>query len=440
MTSGDEMSINAGYAYLYNETTGDVYFDQNADEKAYPASTTKVMTALLVCEAVERGELSYDQIITASSTFSEGLDPDGSTANIQAGEQMSVENLLYCMLLPSANEAANILAQAVSGSIEDFVALMNERAAELGCSGTHFTNPSGLHDDDHYTTAHDLCTIFCEALKHEEFLTIIGTAVYEVPATNLSDVRTLYNTNALISSMYYSGYVYDPCIGGKTGTTDEAGLCLVCAAEQDGTRLISVVLDAGVSVDENGDTVQEQFTESARLLDWGFENFTRALLLEGGVPITEAKVELSSKTDHVLLCPESDIEVTVLKSLDTSTLTTQITLSADSFDAPIEKGQVLGTVSMVDESGKSYGSTNLIAMQDVSRSGYLYALRLLHNFFSNPIVQVILVILAFVIAVSILYFGFIRRGKRTSVNSYQYRGKRRREEDHIEDDEDDEDI
>lgn len=146
-----------------------------------------------------------------------------------------MEQLLYCLLLPSANEAGNILAVAVDGSIEAFVEHMNTRAKELGCKGTHFVNPHGLHDPDHYTTAYDISLYMTEALKHELFRTIIHTATYVLPATAHMGEQTFYNTNALISNFHYSGYVYDKCIGGKTGTTDEAGRCLVAAAESGDT-------------------------------------------------------------------------------------------------------------------------------------------------------------------------------------------------------------
>lgn len=185
----EEPTLDARNALLMDETNGRMLYGKAEKEKAYPASITKIMTALLVLEAVDRGDLSASQPITASYEAANSIDEDSSTAGIEEGEVLTVEQLLYCLLIVSANEAANILAEAVSGSVMDFVALMNQRAAELGCEGTHFTNTNGLPDPDHYTTAWDIYLIAREAMKHDLFMTICGSKSYDVPATNKSDVR-----------------------------------------------------------------------------------------------------------------------------------------------------------------------------------------------------------------------------------------------------------
>ena len=259
----DEPELQCANAILVDANYGEVLYEKNADEKAYPASITKVMTALLVLDAIEAGKLTGDTMVTATSSALQGLSIYGSTANIKAGETMSVENLLYCLLLPSANEAANILAEAVDGDVATFVAHMNQKASELGCTGTHFANSNGLHDENHYTTAYDISLFMTAALKYDLFRQIISTPSHTVPATNLSGERFFYNTNALISNLYYAGYVYDKCIGGKTGTTDEAGRCLAAAAESGDTLLVSVILGSGVVAFPDGTQKQGQFTESS---------------------------------------------------------------------------------------------------------------------------------------------------------------------------------
>ena len=223
----DSPVLDAKCALLMDETAGRMLYGHNEKEKAYPASITKVMTALLTLEAVDRGDLSLSQPITASHLAVTSIDEDSSTAGIEAGEVLTVEQLLNCLLIVSANEAANVLAEAVSGSIADFVALMNQRAGELGCEGTHFANTNGLHDPQHYTTAWDIYLIAREAMKHDLFMTICGSKSYDVPATNMSDVRELHSTNALISNWRTLGYIYDYADGLKTGYTDEAGRCLL---------------------------------------------------------------------------------------------------------------------------------------------------------------------------------------------------------------------
>ena len=180
---------------------GEVLYDYNGYERMYPASITKIMTSLLVLEAIDRGELTLDTQITASAEAVR-IPPGSSTAGIKAGEILTVEQLLYCDLVPSANEACNILSEAVAGSTEAFVARMNEKAAEMGMTGTHFANPHGYHDDNHYTTAYDIYLMAKAAMEYEVFRTIVGTAVYTLPATNLSKERTFYNTNGLLSNWY----------------------------------------------------------------------------------------------------------------------------------------------------------------------------------------------------------------------------------------------
>lgn len=204
--SVDEMEVAAVSAILVEGETGEVLFEQNSTARRAPASLTKVMTAMLVIEKIDRGELGAEQTITVSPTALEGLAADGSTQNIKAGEEMSLKDLLYCTLVASANEACNILAETVSGSVDSFVALMNQRAAELGMEGTHYANPHGLHDPDHYTTAYDLWLLAREAMTHPLFRQIVSTVDYYVPPTNLSEQRHFYNTNALLTSWRYLGY------------------------------------------------------------------------------------------------------------------------------------------------------------------------------------------------------------------------------------------
>ncbi|MEG0765640.1 MAG: serine hydrolase, partial [Pseudoflavonifractor sp.] len=187
--STDDMQVAAKAAILVDTNYGEVLFEQNAHDKLFPASITKVMTGLLAIEAVEAGKFTMDQPITATQAVNSGMMSGASTQNIKAGEIMSFGDVLRCALIPSANEACNILAELVGGSIEGFVALMNERAAALGCENTHFMNPHGLHDDNHYTTAYDISLICIEAMKSPIFREIVSSKSYSVPATNLAPIR-----------------------------------------------------------------------------------------------------------------------------------------------------------------------------------------------------------------------------------------------------------
>ena len=424
----EEPELQCTNAILVDANYGEVLYAKKADEKAYPASITKVMTALLLLEAMDSGKLKKDQQITAGPTTLQDMSGNYSTANLEPGDVLTVEQLLYCLLLPSANEAGNILAVAVDGSIEAFVEHMNTRAAELGCKGTHFVNPHGLHDPDHYTTAYDISLYMTEALKHELFRTIIHTATYVLPATAHKGEQTFYNTNALISNFHYSGYVYDKCIGGKTGTTDEAGRCLVAAAESGDTLLISVILGSGV-VDPNGAKRQGQFTESTKLLKWGFDNFRRVTISQGNDPVDKVAVTLSRQADEVMVKPEGEVVRTLPKDLDPSLIETTIHLNSDTVEAPVEEGQVLGTMTLSYE-GTDYGSLDLVAVTSVERSELLYKKAQVVAFFQNfgvRVAAVIILILVIAVLLKVLVFRKERRyGARVmSRGRRNYRGGRR---------------
>ncbi|OUQ81111.1 D-alanyl-D-alanine carboxypeptidase family protein [Flavonifractor sp. An100] len=425
----EDPDLKCTHAILYDANYGETLYDKDANEKAYPASITKVMTALLVLEAMDAGQFSLSTPVTAGDTALQGLTGDYSTANIKVGETLTVEQLLYCLLLPSANEAANILAVAVDGSIEDFVSHMNRRAGELGCQGTHFTNPHGLHNDEHYSTAYDIALYMNAALQYDTFRTIIGTPSYRVPATNLSEERLFYNSNALISNWNYYGYVYDKCIGGKTGSTDEAGRCLVAAAEDGDTLLISVVLGSGV-ISVDGVDKQGQFYESSRLLKWGFSNFERVTITKDNEPVDKVAVTLSRQADEVNVKPQGSITRTLPKDMDLDLIETEINLTSTVVEAPVEEGQLLGTMKLTYE-GEVLGVLDLVAVNSVERSELLYKKAQFISFFQHSGVKLALALVFLVVAVILLKVLVLRKRRRyysgagSARRRGNYRGTRR---------------
>lgn len=243
---------------LMEATTGQVLFDKEMDEIRYPASTTKIMTALLILENVK----DLSQTVTFTDVITPDLAPGNSTINAQVGEQLTVEECLYGIMLASANEVCTQMAVYVAGSVENFVSMMNKRAAELGCENTHFVNANGLPDPNHYTTAHDLARILAAAIQNEDFCRISGSASYTIPPTNMTPYsRNLENSNALIKE---GEYHYEGVIAGKTGHTEAAKNTLVTAASRDGMTLVCVVLR---SDGEN------RFIDTVSLFDYGFNNF-----------------------------------------------------------------------------------------------------------------------------------------------------------------------
>lgn len=422
----EPLELECTNAILVDANHNEILHEKSAYDKAYPASITKVMTALLVMEALDNGTLTTDTVITVSEAAAKKTYSNESSANLKVGEQLTVEQLLYCLMLPSANDAAKALGEAVSGSISDFVARMNQRAQELNCKNTHFVNPHGLHDPEHYTTAYDISLIFAQALKHDLFRTIIATPSYKVPATNLKDERLFYNTNGLISNLYYIGYTYPKCIGGKTGTTDEAGRCLVSAAEDGDTLLISVILGSGV-VERNGEQKQGQLTESAKLLDYGFDNFRRVTITRESEPVAKVAVTLSRQSDEVMVKPQGSITRTLPIDLNPDEIHAEIVLFSDTVEAPVEEGQVLGSMTLSHE-GTEYGVLDLVAVSSVERSELLYKKEQFIAFFQAEGVKLAFIsaaVVILIVALRLLVFRKRRRYRSRTKTRSNYRGARR---------------
>ena len=428
-TLPEDPDIQAKAALLVDANTGAIVYAKNEHQELYPASLTKIMTALLVVEAIDKGQLSLDQEVTASSTI-ESLDTDGSTANIKPGEIMTVEQLLYCMLVVSANEACVILAEAVSGSVDAFVDQMNEKAQALGCENTHFVNPTGLHDSQHYTSAWDLYLITKEALTHKDFVRISDTGDITLPATNLHEARALHSTNYLISVWRSRGYINKNAHGIKTGSTSEAGHCLVSSAAKGSLSFISVVLGCDRLTLEDGEIRTMSFYETNRLFQWGFDNFSYKTILTADEYPKEVAVSLS-KIDHVTVHPARDVEILMPNDLEPEDLERTITLNSDPVEAPITTGDKLGTIQLSYQ-GTVYATEDLLALKDVEASRLLTFWRDVKLFFAKPAVKIAGVVLAVLLVVVLLWkliFGRrrYRYGRRVGFSRREsYRGRRRR--------------
>ena len=425
----DAPDVQAKAALLVDEKTGAIVYAKNEHQEMYPASLTKVMTALLVLRAVDAGQLSLNQEITVTATAMEGLAEDGSTAGIKAGEIMSVENLLYCMLVVSANEACNILGEKIAGSVSGFVDMMNATAKELGCENTHFMNPHGLHDDQHYSTAWDLYLITKAAMEYPTFMTICDTASITVPATNLSEERVLRNTNYLISGRSKDYLNPDPH-GIKTGSHSQAGHCLISSARRGSLSFICVVLGTERVKLEDGVTWWTySFGETNRLYDWAFSNFTYQTILEESDVAGEAPVSLSHE-DHVTLRPSESVEILVPRDLDMESIERVITLDNDPVEAPITEGDKLGKLS-VQIDGQEYAKVELLAFTDVEASRLLVLWRDVKVFCSKTSVQIAAGVVGVLIALFAIWKVFFskrryRYGKSVSSGRSGYRGRKGR--------------
>ncbi len=259
-------AIQAAAGVVLDMDTGAFLYSKNCDRKLYPASITKIMTCLLTLENAD-----LDAVMTCSPIVYE-LDENASNTGLSEGEQMSIRDALYTLMLESANDTANALAEYVGGSMEGFAQMMNAKAESLGCTGTHFSNPSGLHADDHYTTAHDMALIAQAAYANETFRTMCGTVEYEVPPTNMyEETRYLSNHHQMLKgdTDYYTSW----CTGGKTGFTQMAWNTLVTYGERDGKRLVCVLL--------HGNGADQNYLETIDLLNYGFNNFQHVYMGSG---------------------------------------------------------------------------------------------------------------------------------------------------------------
>ena len=324
-------SLSAEGAILMNGENGAVYFEKNADARLGPASTTKLMTALVV--------LSLCRPTDTITIPPEAVGIEGSSIYLVAGEVLTVEQLLYALLLSSANDAATALAIASAGSVEDFCALMNERAASLGLSGTHFTNPHGLSDPDHYTTARDLAVIGRAVLAQPLLATIVSTAKTMIPFDGKPDGRLLVNHNKLLRS-------YEGALGMKTGFTKRTGRTLVSAARRDGMTLIAVTLND-----------PDDWRDHTALFDYGFSAYERVVFFEPRA-FSFSQPVTGGASSHAVLRNEEALALYLprLRSRERLTVTTRTRFSF----APVDGGTALGSVTVSCE-GQSVSSPLTVA-------------------------------------------------------------------------------
>ncbi|MCR4566775.1 MAG: serine hydrolase [Pseudobutyrivibrio sp.] len=267
-------SFDVAGAIVVDGSNGQVLYSQDAFTTLEPASTTKIMTMLLVVEAIESGQIALDTpvVVSATAVATNPADASHLDPKFQAGEVLNVDQLMSAVMLSSDCLASNVLAELVAGSTENFVAMMNQKAAAIGCVKTNFTNPSGYPDPKMYTNAYSLYLIAANAMQHPLFNQYFGKKSAVIPPTNLCPMtRNITNTDCLLdaSSQYYNPYV----IGGKTGTTNRAGQCLVAVANKAGKTLISVVLGARNRTLFDGSTVSMRYRETNRLIDFGFASY-----------------------------------------------------------------------------------------------------------------------------------------------------------------------
>ena len=346
--------IQAPNLILAETNTGRILYERNADEKIYPASLTKLMTAILVIENCE-----LDEIVTVSEDAVFSVPSGYVNANLQVGEEITVEDLLYVMLIPSANDAANALAEHVGGSIESFSTMMNSRAKELGCNNSNFTNPSGLHQEEHFTTTRDLFLISQKAMENKLIEKILGTITYTLPSTNkyTNAPRTFITTNYMIRKSL-TKYYYDYCVGAKTGYTSEAKNCVVEFAKKDGIELTAIVMG------ENAKVKGQKFLDAKIMFEYVFENYENKKVATKNEIYEKIKIPNGTKeTRNLDILYKNNVNILKLKD-NSEEIDKQVEYTK--LIAPIQKGEIVGKIKYFYD-GITY-ETEIIADSIVEES------------------------------------------------------------------------
>lgn len=388
--TGFDITAKAGL--LASMDTGEILYSNNADEKMYPASLTKIMTVILMLESEK-----YDPAgkIAMTKEVQRLISGTGSAvSNFQIGEEITQLDLVYTVLMSSFGDCAYLAAIYYGGSVEGFVDMMNAKAQELGLTGTHYMNPVGLHDEQNYTTARDVYTLFSYALKNDTFKTVCGAPRYTIEATNMSGKRILSTTNFMIDNT--TNYFYQYTKGGKTGYTDEAGRCLVSFASYNGYTYLCVLMNCP----PNGDRRYE-FVESAELYRWAFNNFSFKEVANSTDPVCEMPVELSLDTDFVSLYFEKPFVTVLPNEADDSTIVIKPHLNAESVEAPVKKGEIMGTADVI-YAEQIIGTVNLVAGNNVKESRLLIGLKYVKSFFGSVYMKIVYALIALAIVIFIL--------------------------------------
>ncbi len=352
-----QISVSSKSAVLMDASSGQILYEKNSHDKLPPASVTKVMTMLLIAEALENGKIKLEDTVQISEN---AASMGGSQIFLEPGEVQKVDNLIKGIAVASANDACVAMAEYIGGSVEVFVGLMNERAKELGMKDTNFVNTNGLPVENHYTTAHDIAIMSRELLKHDSVSKYLTIWMDQVVVGKKQATIGLANTNKLVK--HYQG-----ATGVKTGFTQEAKYCLSASAKKGETHLISVTLGA--------ETSKDRFKDASSLLDFGFANYESVKLYSRGDKITEIKLD-KARQDNIELVVKEDVSVLIKKG-GNKEFDKKIKVS-DSLELPLKAGTTLGNIE-VYQGSKLVGKVELINTKDIEKAGYFKMLERVIN-------------------------------------------------------------
>lgn len=360
LLGGDNIVKNAEAAFLYEYSSQTLMYAWNADERMDPASMVKIMTALI---AVENGTLSDVAVVTAQALST--VPHDAVSADLQEDELLTLEELLYCMMVGSANDAAAVIAEHIGGSVDAFVTAMNNKAAELGCQNTNFTNPHGIYEEQQFTTARDMARILTAALQNETFLTVFGTVRHQVPATNKSEARDLSTGNFLMNTDEMPLYYDERVVGGRTGVAGDGTRCLATVAQHNGMSLLSILMGSKSVYEEDGYTVRSYggFNETIALLSAGFDGYKVAQILYPGQSLVQLPVKNGSS--HVVLGPVNAASAVLPANISLNDLVFRYDDKVHSLSAPVTQGEDVGKLEIWN-GNTCIAESTLCALNNVS--------------------------------------------------------------------------
>ena len=395
---------------LVNMDTGITVYEKDVHERIFPASLTKIMTYIVVAENIDDFDNTRLLVKQDVVDLLNGTGSSMSMAQYHVGEKMTVTDLLYCMMVSSGNDAALILAEYVGGgNVQKFVDMMNAKAKELGLEDTHFMNPHGLHDPQHYSTAYDLYKITSHALTLPKFSEITNTSTYYCEG----DDYPLVTTNYLIDQNRGGEYYYTYAKGIKTGTTDEAGRCIISTAFADGYAYMCICL--GAPYDDSG--VNGAMLDCRGLMRWALLNLEFSRLVSIDTPVCEIPVEFSASKDLIHLYPDRNVNTILPKNYDPALVEIQADnpdteeVEPVAVEAPVKKGDVLGT-ALVKYDGEVVQEVNLIAQEDIEKSDFAYTIHILKNVMLSWQFWVALIVVAVLLVIYFALLSNVRQKKK----------------------------
>ncbi len=398
----------APYIYLYNFENDMVLYEKgDLTLPLYPTSTVKIMTGITAIEALNG---DYKKSITVTADMLNMA--SGNKIGFDVGEIVNAEQMLYATLVNGANDAAIILAHIVADSVEDFVVMMNEKAIEIGARSTAYANPTGMHDDSMYTTMADTILIAKYAYENHYFMEIVGTQMYVMEETNLSDFRKIYNRNCLLSKYYRGDYYYENAIGMNAGSTTQGGYSSVSVARNpEGTLTYLCVIMNAESVEsevEGEDDVLTNYKGAIDMFNWAFRAYEYKDVLSTRTVVCEVPVKLSSTADYITLVPSESVTVYLPSNVDIKKEIRITSTTDEVVSAPITKGQEMGSAKVM-YGDVEIGRVTLIATSDVDRSEFLWALDRISDFTGSRFFIATAVSLVFLTVVYVLFQARMRQ-------------------------------